>query len=152
MRRRRPGCSLSPPKRLFGLESDVAPGKSDVVQVAVAQFGQLAPINLTLPPDAEGFAELREKLGTMMIYHRFMCENGHFHLLKLICCPQYRPYPSFRQTTLCTDSHDINSSIGGVENDRQAALAQRIARIRGRRPAFELYAGGFRAERHADRD
>src|SRR5437016_14484369 len=84
MRRRRPGCSLSPPKRLFGLESDVAPGKSDVVQVAVAQFGQLAPFMLALPPNVERFAELREKPGTMMIYHRFMCENGHLHLLKLI--------------------------------------------------------------------
>src|SRR5438093_579980 len=61
MRRRRPGCSLSPPKRLFGLESDVAPGKSDVVQVAVAQFGQLAPFMLALPPNVERFAELRDQ-------------------------------------------------------------------------------------------
>src|SRR5439155_2733350 len=102
MRRRRPGCPLSPPKRLFGLESDVAPGKSDVVQVAVAQFGQLAPLMLTPPPDMDGFAELCPKPGTMMICHRFMCVNGHFHLLRLICCCLYRRYPSIRQTTICT--------------------------------------------------
>jgi hypothetical protein len=93
------------------------------VPLALAQFGQLAPINLALPPDVEGFAELGEKPGTMMIYHRFMCAGGHFNLLKLICCPQYQPYPSFRQTTLRTASHDISSCIWDPENDRQAAFA-----------------------------
>jgi hypothetical protein len=83
MRRRRPGCSSSPPKWFFGLESDVAPGKSDIVQVPVAQLRQQVPLALTLPPDVNGFAELCQKAGTMMIYHRFMCKNGHLHLLKL---------------------------------------------------------------------
>src|SRR5216117_1974428 len=107
---------------------------------------------LTPPPDMDGFAELCPKPGTMMIYHRFMCENGHFHLLKLICCHQYRPYWSFRQPTICTASHDINSCIWGPGNDRQAAFAQWIARVRGRRPALELYRCGVRAECHADCD
>jgi hypothetical protein len=84
-RRRRPGCCLSPPKRFFGFENDVAPGKADIMQVTVGHFGELASIMLTLPPDADGFAELGEKARPMMIYHRFMCEGGHFHLLKLIC-------------------------------------------------------------------
>src|SRR6266576_441694 len=107
---------------------------------------------LTPPPDMDGFAELCPKPGTMMIYHRFMCENGHFHLLKLISRPNIGAIPSIRQTTICTASHEINSCTWAWENDCQAALAQWIARVRGRRPAFELYAGGFRAERHANRD
>jgi hypothetical protein len=59
----------SPPKRLFGLVGDIAPGKADIMQVASAHFGQLAPINLALPPDVEGLAELGEKPGTMIICH-----------------------------------------------------------------------------------
>src|SRR6266566_5643985 len=106
---------------------------------------------LTPPPNVDGFAEPCPKAGTMTIYHRFMCENGHFHLLKLTCFAEYRPYLSFRQTTICTASHDINSCIWGPENDRQAAFAQWIARVRGRSPALELYRCGVRAERHADR-
>src|SRR5436190_5883375 len=66
---------------------------------------------LTPPPDMDGFAELCPKPGTMMICHRFMCVNGHFHLLRLICCCLYRRYPSIRQTTICTASHEINSCI-----------------------------------------
>jgi hypothetical protein len=54
------------------------------MQVARGQFGQLPPLNLPLPPSVEGLAELCEKPGTMMIYHRFMCVCGHFDLLKLI--------------------------------------------------------------------
>jgi hypothetical protein len=61
-----------PPKRLFGFVDDVAPGKSDIVQVTGAQLGQLAPIALTLPPDVEGFAEPGEKPRSMMIYHLMM--------------------------------------------------------------------------------
>jgi hypothetical protein len=63
---------LCPPKRLFRLVSDVTPGKSHVVQVALGQFGQLAPLKLSLPPDVERLAELLEKPRTMMIYHRFL--------------------------------------------------------------------------------
>jgi hypothetical protein len=99
----------SPPKRFFGLVNDIAPGKADVVQVAVGQFGQLAPILLALPPDMERIAELGQKPISMIIYHRFMCAIGHFYLLDLISCPLYLRHPRFRQTTLCIALHDINS-------------------------------------------
>jgi hypothetical protein len=59
----------SPPKRLFGLGDDVAPGKADIVQVTGTHFGQLPPIDLALPPDVKGLAELGKKPGTMMICH-----------------------------------------------------------------------------------
>jgi hypothetical protein len=67
-------CSLQscPPNRLFGLIGDVAPGKPDIMQVALGQFGQLAPLKLARPPHLERLDELREQVGTMMIYHRFM--------------------------------------------------------------------------------
>jgi hypothetical protein len=67
-------CSLlsCPPKRLFGLIGDVAPGKPDVMQVALGQFGQLAPLKLARPPHVQRLAELCEQAGTMMIYHRFV--------------------------------------------------------------------------------
>ena len=45
------GCCLSPPERLFGLVNDVAPGKADVVQVAIGPLGQFAPLALTVAPD-----------------------------------------------------------------------------------------------------
>jgi hypothetical protein len=77
----------SPPKRLFSLVDHVAPGKPDIMPLALAQFGQLAPIALTLPPDVKCLAKLRKKPGTMMIYHRFMRASGHFNLLKLSCWP-----------------------------------------------------------------
>ena len=48
----------------------------------------------------------------MMIYHRFVCKNGHFHLLKLNPSQEYRRDLGFRQTIICTASHDINSCIG----------------------------------------
>src|SRR5260221_12199284 len=51
----------------------------------------------------------------MMIYHRFMCASGHFRLLNLIYWPKYLCYLSFRQTTLCVASHDINSYIDRPE-------------------------------------
>jgi hypothetical protein len=57
----------------------------------------------------EGFADLGQQALSMMIYHRFMRESGHFHLLKLTCCSQYRRYPGFRQTTLRAASNEINS-------------------------------------------
>jgi len=88
---------LSPPKRLFGFEHDVAPGQADIVQIAFGQCGQQPPLLLAFAPDMQRFADLREKTGTMMIYHRFMCENGHFRLLKLISCPQYRHYQDFHK-------------------------------------------------------
>src|SRR6266576_5098212 len=47
----------------------------------------------------------------MMIYHRFVCKNGHFHLLKLNCCHECRRDLGFRQTIICTASHEINSCI-----------------------------------------
>jgi hypothetical protein len=54
-------AALCPPKRLFRLVSDVAPGKSDVVQVALGQLGQLAPLKLSLSPDVERLVKLLEK-------------------------------------------------------------------------------------------
>jgi hypothetical protein len=100
---------LSPPKRLFRLVDDVAPGKADVMSVALAQFGQLAPLKLTLPPDMKGFANSCDEPGTMMICHRFMRAGGHFRLLKIICCLQYLRYRDLPQTTLCAASHDKKS-------------------------------------------
>jgi hypothetical protein len=72
------------------------------MQITVGQFSQRAPLMLTLPPKPQRFADLSENAGTMMIYHRFMCGSGHFHLPKLICYPQYVDYLGFPQTTLCT--------------------------------------------------
>jgi hypothetical protein len=63
---------LRPPERLFGLANDIAPRKSNVMQVAIGPLGQFAPLTPTLPPDVEGFAELREKPEIMMIYHLMM--------------------------------------------------------------------------------
>src|SRR5450631_657861 len=107
---------------------------------------------LTLPPKAQGFADLSKKTGTMMIYHRFMCGSGHFHLLKLISCLQYLGFPGFSQTTLCTACHDINSCMDDAGNDCPTAIAQRAARLRGRGPASQLHQRGFRTERHPNRD
>src|ERR1700680_1565469 len=72
----------SPPKRLFGLANDVAPGKSDVVQIAIGPSGQFAPLALTVAPNVERLTDLRQKPGTMMIRHRFVCACGHFRLQK----------------------------------------------------------------------
>jgi hypothetical protein len=99
------------PKRLSGFESDVAPGKADIVQVTFGQGGQLAPPLLPLMPNVQGFGDLRKQTGTMMIYHRFMRKNGHFHLLKPISWAQYQHCRSLPQTTLCAASHDIGSCI-----------------------------------------
>jgi hypothetical protein len=62
----------SPPKRLFGLVNDVTPGKADIVQVAIGPLRQFAPLTPTISPDMQLLVELRQKPGTMMIYHRFM--------------------------------------------------------------------------------
>ena len=59
------------------------------MQVTVGQFSQHAPFMVTLPPKPQRFADLSENARTMMIRHRFMCASGHFHPLKLMCCPQY---------------------------------------------------------------
>jgi hypothetical protein len=81
---------LSPPKWLFGFVNDIAPGKADIMQVAIGQLGQFTTRLVAPPPGAECFAELGQKPGTMMICHRFMCESGHLYLLKLICWLEYR--------------------------------------------------------------
>jgi hypothetical protein len=65
-------AALCPPKRLFGLVNDVAPGKADIVQLAIGPLRQFAPLALAFAPDMQLFAELRQKTGTMMIYHRLM--------------------------------------------------------------------------------
>src|SRR5260221_48762 len=69
----------------------------------------------------------------MMIYHRFVCKNGHFHLLKLNCCHEWRPDLGLRKTIICTASHDINSCIG-VEQ-----MTARLPSLNGLR-AFEAAA------------
>ena len=81
MRRRRPGCDLSPPERFFGLVGDVAPGDADVVQLPFGPPGQFAALLVTLPTDMEGFDQLGQKARTMIIYHRLMRASGHFQLL-----------------------------------------------------------------------
>jgi hypothetical protein len=67
-----PGCCSSPPKRFFGLANDIAPGQTDVMQVAIGPLGQFAALPLTVAPNVEGFAELGQNPRVMMIYHRFM--------------------------------------------------------------------------------
>jgi hypothetical protein len=52
------GCRLSPPEWFLGLTSDVAPGKADVMQVAVRPVGQFAALALTVAPNVNGFAEM----------------------------------------------------------------------------------------------
>ena len=81
MRRRRPGCDLSPPERFFGLVGNVTPGDADVVQFPLGPLGQFTARLVALPPDMEGFQQPGPKRRTMMIYHRFMRVSGHFQLL-----------------------------------------------------------------------
>jgi hypothetical protein len=59
----------SPPKWLFGLANDIAPGQTDVVQVAFRPLGEFTALALALPPDVERLAELRQKSPAMMICH-----------------------------------------------------------------------------------
>src|SRR4051812_26682593 len=82
-RRRRPWLHSSPPERLFGFESDVAPRQPDIVQVALGPVGELAALLLTMAPDMQGFPDPGPEAGTMMITHRFVSEGGHVCLLKL---------------------------------------------------------------------
>jgi hypothetical protein len=51
---------------------DIAPGKSDVMQVTLGPMGQFTPLASALAPDMQPLAELSEKPRFMMIYHRFM--------------------------------------------------------------------------------
>src|SRR5450756_3111996 len=83
MRRRRPGCALRPPKRLFGLVGDVAPGQADIVQVAFAPAPQFEPLVPPLLPKVEGLTELGQNAGPMLIRHRLMCAGGHRRLQKI---------------------------------------------------------------------
>jgi hypothetical protein len=62
----------SPPKRFFGLAHDIAPGETNVMQVAIGPSDQFAALALTVAPNVEGFAELGQNARIMMIYHRFM--------------------------------------------------------------------------------
>src|SRR5439155_10249444 len=79
------GGSSSPPERLVEFVGDVGGGHADVVQVPFGPFGKLAPRLVALAPDMDGLSQSREKAMPMMIYHRFVGENGHFLLLYLIC-------------------------------------------------------------------
>jgi hypothetical protein len=72
-----------PPERLFDLANDIAPGQADIMKLAVGPARQFAPLQIALTPDMQPFADLGEKARTMTIYHRFMCEAGHFGLLKI---------------------------------------------------------------------
>jgi hypothetical protein len=54
-------AALRPPKRLFGLASDIAPRQSDVMQVAVIPPRQFKPLAPALGPDMERLTELGEK-------------------------------------------------------------------------------------------
>src|ERR1700722_10630737 len=109
------------------------------MQIALGPMGQFATLALAIAPDVNGIAELRQKPGFMMIYHRFMWTSGHLNLLKLTCCLQYQRCARFPQTTLCFSSDDINSCMNFSSNDRAAALAQRAAGGRGRSRASQLH-------------
>src|SRR5262245_45887456 len=74
-----------PPERLVDFVADVGGGHSDVVEVPFRPFGKLAPRRITFAPEMDRLGQLREKPRSMMIYHRFVGENGHFRLLFLIC-------------------------------------------------------------------
>jgi hypothetical protein len=75
---------LSPPEGFFRLARDIAPGKSDVVQVAVGPLRQFTPRTLALAPDMKRLAKLGEKARMMIICHRFMGTGGHIGLQNLI--------------------------------------------------------------------
>ena len=150
--RRRPGCHSSPPERFFGLVGDIAPGDADVVEFPIGPLGQFAARPVALPPDMEGFGQSGSKSPVHDDLSSIHGCKWTFSAPVVICWSEYLLYPSLPQTTLCTVSDDINSCIWGSRNDRQAAVAEWIARLRGRGPASELHPGRVRAERHADRD
>jgi hypothetical protein len=62
-------ADLCSPKRLFGLANDIAPGKTDIMHVALGPLGQFAPLALPIAPNMKSLAELGQNAGTMMIYH-----------------------------------------------------------------------------------
>jgi hypothetical protein len=62
----------SPPKRFLGLVDDVAAGKADIVQIALAPLRQLLPVAQAFPPSVDGFLDLGPETRTMMIYHRLV--------------------------------------------------------------------------------
>src|ERR1700740_1557687 len=80
------GGLSGPPERLVDFVGDVGGGHADVVQVPFGPLGKLAPRLVAFAPDMEGLGQSRENAMSMMIYHRFVGENGHFRLLFLICC------------------------------------------------------------------
>ena len=104
-------------------------------------------------PDMQRFAELGQKprihddLSSFGV-SKWTSKSPKANLLRRISALIRR----FRQTTLCTASDDIKSCIGEYPDDRSTAVAEWIARVRGRRPASELYGRGVRTERHPDRD
>jgi hypothetical protein len=49
--------------------SDIAPGKTDIMQVALGPLGQFTPLAPTIAPDVKGLADLGQNAGIMMIYH-----------------------------------------------------------------------------------
>jgi hypothetical protein len=51
----------SPPKRLFGLVDDIAPRKSDVMQVAIGPMRQFTPLSPAFAPHMQPLADLSEK-------------------------------------------------------------------------------------------
>jgi hypothetical protein len=83
---------LSPPKRLFGLMSDIAPRQADVMKVTFIPLRQFKPLAPALSPDMQRLTEPGDKPRFMMIYHRLRRTTGHLNLLKLTYWQQYRPY------------------------------------------------------------
>ena len=91
-RRRQPGCVIKPARTAFRPRRRCRSRKCRHRAGRVRSIGPVRGAARTLAPDMKGFAELGQKPGTMMIYHRLMRESGHFQLLKLICCSQYLRY------------------------------------------------------------
>src|SRR6266700_5694715 len=78
IRRRRPGGQSGPPEGFVGLIGNVGPGQADVVEIAGGPVGQLAPGPVALVPDMQGFADLVDQAGCMMICHRIVGASRHF--------------------------------------------------------------------------
>jgi hypothetical protein len=73
----------SPPEGFLGLTDDVAPGKSDIVQVAVRPATQFATLAPAVTPDVKPFAKSGQKPVLMMFYHLVSAAGGHGHLPKV---------------------------------------------------------------------